>query len=116
MLPCGFLLEAFRQLQLLEKFLIFRIIPQSLPVNNDGVLKEQFFFKLAPEAEDIRDRETVLFHKGAARFLGSRLFIGKTLLSQVRHRENVETSRRTHDGDTGDCAPYTLIPSIMKSP
>jgi hypothetical protein len=52
-LPCGFILEAFRHLQLLSKFLAFWIIPKSLLVNNDGVLKERFLLKLATEADDI---------------------------------------------------------------
>ncbi len=67
-MPCGFILEAFRHLQLLEQVLSFWIRPQSLLVNNDGVLKEQFFLKLATEAEDIRYLETALFNIGATRF------------------------------------------------
>src|SRR6516165_10743260 len=52
--PGGFLLEAFRHVQLLEKFLTVWIIPHSLLVHNDGVLIEKFFLQLATEAEDIR--------------------------------------------------------------
>src|SRR5215471_1249567 len=50
MLPCGFLLEAFRHVQLLEKFLTVWIQPHSLLVNNDGVLIEKFLLQLATEA------------------------------------------------------------------
>src|SRR5262249_3541154 len=53
-LPCGFILEAFRHLQLLLKFLAFWIILKSLLVNNDGVLKERFCLKLATEADENR--------------------------------------------------------------
>src|SRR6516162_4107602 len=54
LLPGGFILEAFRHVQLLEKFLTVWIIPHALLVHNDGVLIEKFFLKLATEAEDIR--------------------------------------------------------------